>query len=175
MEHTIETTEILEFLLKDDGIYPNNAHLQVFLYKHALELPEVGEEQFIEDTFRKNNWMHAWSDGVYNFHHYHSTAHEVLAIFKGSARILLGGGKGTVIKVERGDVVIIPAGVAHKNLDANMNFKCVGAYPKGQDPDMNYGLRSERPTTDKQIEKVPLPEFDPVFGKESPMLKSWHM
>ena len=39
-------------------------------------------------------WLGAWVDGIYAFHHFHSTAHEVLGIVAGSASVILGGPKG---------------------------------------------------------------------------------
>lgn len=173
MIHTEATTDIRHFLFKDDGIFPNNINLEVFLYKNVWDFPDEKAAEFLEDQFRKNGWVNAWRDGVYNFHHYHSTAHEVLGIYKGSTRLLLGGSRGTVVTMQKGDVLILPAGVSHKNLDAATGFKCVGAYPKGQTADMNYGIKSERPASDQRIQNVPLPKFDPVFGSSGPMLRAW--
>ncbi|WP_250123845.1 cupin domain-containing protein [Chroococcidiopsis sp. CCMEE 29] len=65
-------------------------------------------------------------------HHYHSTAHEVLGISRGKAAVRLGGdARGQTFEVRAGDVIIIPAGVAHKNLDSSSDFLVVGAYPLG--------------------------------------------
>ena len=75
---------------------------------------------------------------------------------------------------EAGDVIIIPAGVSHKNLDQSPDFRCVGAYPKGQSPDMKYGNPTERPDADERIKKVPLPKTDPVFGKAGPLIRLWN-
>ena len=39
------------------------------------------------------------------------------------------------IEVQKGDVIIIPAGVAHRLLDDfKSNFQMVGSYPKGKHP-----------------------------------------
>jgi uncharacterized protein YjlB len=64
-----------------------------------------------------------------------------------------------------GDVVIIPAGVAHCNLDKQNSVTCIGGYPQGKDYDMNYGHPGERPATDHNIAKLAIPTHDPVFGK----------
>ena len=79
-----------------------------------------------------------------------------------------GGEDGIKVKTKKGDVIIIPAGVAHKNLESSTDFRVVGGYPPGQSYDMNYGNQGERLRADENIKNVSLPESDPVFGtKES--------
>jgi uncharacterized protein YjlB len=63
-------------------------------------------------------------------------------------------------------VIIIPAGVAHKNMGKEKAAICVGGYPDGKDYDMNYGRAEERPRTDIVIGGLPIPRTDPVFGKK---------
>ncbi len=106
-------------------------------------------------------------------HHYHSTAHEALGVYAGSARVQLGGESGPVFEIRAGDVVVIPAGVAHKRVASTAEFGVVGAYPDGQRPDMCYGSDGERPGTDENIRRVPAPRKDPVFGDEGPLLDVW--
>ncbi|HTU03703.1 MAG TPA: hypothetical protein VMG58_17855, partial [Candidatus Sulfotelmatobacter sp.] len=75
----------------------------------------------------------------------------------------LGGSGGLTLEIHPGDIVVIPAGVAHKNLDATHDFAVVGAYPDGQRWDMNYGKPGERPAADTRIARVALPARDPVY------------
>jgi len=77
--------------------------------------------------------------------------------------------------VEPGDVVLIPAGVAHKNLGASGNLGIVGAYPPGQHPDMCYGKSQERPQADERIAAIALPQGDPVYGAHGPMQNHWKL
>jgi uncharacterized protein YjlB len=79
------------------------------------------------------------------------------------------------VRLEKGDVLIIPAGTAHKNLGKQNSVKCVGAYPEGMDFDMNYGKPGERPQMDKNIYKVKLPSKDPVFGKHGQLENFWKL
>ena len=129
--------------------------------------------EIIEEVFHSNRWGRSWRNGIYPYHHYHSTAHEVLGVYKGNARVQFGGEKGPILAVETGDVVIIPAGVAHKNINSSQDFRVVGAYPAGQSWDMNYGKPGERPAADQNIAEVPDPKADPVYGSESPLLELW--
>ncbi len=157
---------------QDDGIIPNST-LPLLLYQDILE--EKGEQgaRRLEDKFASNNWTNSWRWGVYDFHHYHSNTHEVLGVFSGQALILLGGEKGEKVKVKPGDVIIIPAGVGHKCLSHDHNFTVVGAYPNGMQPDLLKGDNGERPNADQNIAKVPIPEADPVLGKDSGLLGIW--
>jgi uncharacterized protein YjlB len=172
METAIAPPVVKHFYLKDDGVFPNNARLPVLLYKSAWKLP-LFKATFIKSELKRHGWENSWRNGVFEYHHYHSVAHEVLCAYRGKTKVLLGGDKGVIIDFEAGDVLIIPAGVAHKNIEPDNVFKCVGAYPKGQNYDMNYGQPYERPSTDANIRKVPLPEQDPVFGKFGPLMEFW--
>jgi uncharacterized protein YjlB len=127
----------------------------------------------IETLFAANHWGGAWRNGVYGFHHYHSTAHEVLGVYAGTARVQFGGDEGIALEVNPGDVVIVPAGVAHKNLGSSPGFRTVGAYPLVQRPDMNYGKPTERPRAGRNISGVRLPQADPVYGARGPLRKHW--
>ena len=151
-----------------DGAIPNS-RLPLLVYRNAVP-PDAAA---IEALFAANRWPPAWRDGVHPFHHFHSTAHEVLVALNGSARVQFGGPNGITLNFEKGDVVIIPAGVAHCKIDGTNGFTCLGAYPEGQKYDMNYGRPGERPGVDKNIKAVPLPENDPLYGTDGPLVKNW--
>lgn len=172
MIHDIQEENISSFYLHDAGKFPNNS-LPLLIYRQAWTLPLEDAAELIENHFENNLWGNTWRDGVFDYHHYHSTAHEVLAIFRGHATLIFGGDEGTVQAVTKGDLIFIPAGVAHKQLEASQDFCCVGAYPKGQDFDMNYGKTGERPATDENIKKVPLPEQDALTGTKWPLMNYW--
>jgi uncharacterized protein YjlB len=70
-------------------------------------------------------------------------------------------------------VLVIPAGVAHKNLGGENDVGVVGAYPDGRDYDMNYGKPGERPGTDENISGVPIPSGDPVLGNNKGLTTIW--
>lgn len=159
--------------LKDDGQFPNNERLPLILYRNAVNNADQDSASIIENLFSKNHWVGSWRNGIYNIHHYHSTAHEVLGVYSGSASVQLGGEQGIICELHIGDVVVIPAGVAHKRLKSSADFRVVGAYPTGQTWDMCYGKKGERPKTDQNITDVPTPQTDPVLGDEGPLLDLW--
>lgn len=163
--------------LTDDGVFPNNENLPVLIYKHAIAGDAAGGGDLasaFEGMFREYGWGGTWRNGIYSYHHYHSTAHEVLGVARGTARVQLGGENGITVHVEAGDVLLLPAGVAHKNLGSDAEFLVVGAYPKGQSYDMNYGREGERPAADRNIAQTPLPDSDPVYGSDGPLIEHWH-
>ena len=167
-----EYTEPQLYFLKDNGIFPNSP-LPVLYYRNVLDLPFLLPAEAIKNLFAKNNWTNSWRSGIFTYHHYHSITHEVLGICKGRTQIILGGDDGITLDIEEGDVLIIPAGVAHKNAGQPDDVVCVGGYPDGKDYDMNYGNDGERPLTDGNIRGVALPETDPVYGKKNGLPKIW--
>lgn len=174
MEFSInKKPKIIKKVLEDDGTFPNSK-LPVLIYKNALTLPEDHAATIIEDTFKKNDWTNSWRNGIYDYHHYHSITHEVLGVYEGSTMVELGGARGITQLVEKGDIIIIPAGVAHRNVTPDSHFKCVGAYPGGSDYDIKKGEPGDRPAADKNIKKVSLPEFDPIYGDQGPLLINWN-
>lgn len=154
-----------QFFLKDSGVFPNSK-FPVLLYKDAVKLPLVFPAATVKTLFSKNGWGNNWRDGIYTFNHYHSVTHEVLCILKGQTTLQLGGDEGVRLSVGPGDVIIIPAGVAHKNLGGEDDVICVGGYPGGRDFDMNYGKPEERPQADYNIAVLDIPATDPILGRE---------
>jgi uncharacterized protein YjlB len=156
----------------DDGIVPNNPMLPLVVYRGAI--PKGADRAALcERMFAAHGWPDAWRNGIYAHHHYHSNAHEVLGIARGSARVRFGGEKGQTVGVDAGDVVVIPAGVAHKREAASGDLLVIGAYPQGQQPDM---CRAEEAAHDRAlaaVAAVPLPAADPVTGDAGPLLGCW--
>lgn len=156
---------------EDDGTFPNSA-LPLLYYRAAIA-KEDASPQAMEALFATGGWPPAWRYTVYPYHHYHSTAHEVLGIASGSARLQLGGPKGRAFDVSAGDVIVIPAGVVHQQLSKSGDFLVVGGYPPGQRPDQFRGEPGDRPRADENIARVPLPKTDPVAGANGPLLTHW--
>ena len=158
-------------LFADDGSIPNS-RLPVVIYRQALAGDDASAEA-METLFDGNGWPSAWRYGVYDFHHYHSNTHECLGVARGSAKLQLGGQQGREFFVAAGDVIVLPAGVGHKNLGASGDFMVVGAYPPGFSSDLMRAHDGERPGADQRIAKVPLPKTDPVGGQGGPLLEQW--
>jgi uncharacterized protein YjlB len=164
--------KIPHYILQDNGVFPNSP-LPVLLYKSAFLLPGDHAPRIIEEIFEENNWSNSWRNGIFPYHHYHSITHEVVGVYSGHCHVLLGGDKGIQLLLEKGDTLIIPVGIAHRNIGSTENFKCIGAYPGGMDFDINLGKSGERPKTDANIRKVSIPEMDPLYGDQGLLRLYW--
>lgn len=154
----------------DDGSIPNSA-LPVLHYQAALDAD--ADAAAYEDLFAGHGWLGAWRDGIYSFHHFHSTAHEVLGIARGSATVVLGGPNGRRFELNAGDVVVLPAGTGHCNAGSSADLLVVGAYPNGMSWDLRRGDPGEHEEALSNIAAVPLPEQDPVAGLDGPLIERW--
>ncbi|MGC4106266.1 MAG: hypothetical protein QM753_07900 [Thermomicrobiales bacterium] len=169
---TTELPGIESFILEDDGTYQNSP-LPVVFYRQAIALATNDPAASIEERFHDQGWEEVWRNGIYRFHHYHSTAHEALGIARGSVSVQLGGPSGTALDLSAGDIVVLPAGTAHRNLKQSPDLLVVGAYPASQRPDLLRGESHERPAADEIIAGVPLPTSDPVLGERGPLTEFW--
>lgn len=138
------------------------------LLVHRGGVPGGGEDA-VRERFRANGWLNNWRwPGIYTYSHYHSTTHECLGVASGWMEIVVFGEGETKLRLETGDVVVMPAGVPHvmtANSDDNM---MVGGYPEGRDWD---NIQEELVTRDdfraaaKRIMSLPIPAADPVTGQ----------
>lgn len=168
-----EAAPVIAHLLVADPEIPNNPRLPVLVYPGAVALPAEDPAAAFETLFTANGWGGCWRDGIFPFHHYHSTAHEVLGIYGGSAVAQLGGEGGITLSLGAGDVVIIPAGVGHKRLSSGGGLGVVGAYPGGQQPDMCRAGGASVARGAERVARVPVPDRDPVHGPDGPMCRHW--
>ncbi|MBB4571491.1 cupin [Rhizobium leucaenae] len=148
---------------------PNNQQRPVLIYRGAL--PSGSSSADFEGVFAANGWAGIWKNGVFDYQHYHSGAHEVLGIGRGSATLLIGGPEGHPIKVSMGDCLILPAGTGHRNLGCSPDFEVVGAYPEGQHADIQTAAASRDMLA--KIASLPVPDTDPIHGTSGGLLESW--
>jgi uncharacterized protein YjlB len=60
------------------------------------------------------------------------------------------------------------------NVLSDGSFSVIGAYPRGQENyDLRTGEEGERPEVLENISNTVLPESDPLFGAEGPLVRHW--
>ncbi len=164
--------EVLQ--LGRNGWMPNNAALPTLWYHGAVATDAHSEKDpaaRFEAIFTRNGWPPQWRNGVYTFHHYHSTTHEVLGFAAGSARLVLGGEGGREVTVHAGDVLLLPTGTGHCELSRSDDFLVIGAYPPGR----HWDICREAPdaAAEARMRAMPFPHSDPVYGAGGPLAQHW--
>jgi len=163
------TVETLYF--KPTAAIPNS-RFPVLVYRNAI----AGTPKEFEARLRLNGWFPDWysSKGLYPKHHFHSDAHELIGFTRGSQQGLLGGDDGVEVLLNAGDVVVLPAGVAHLGLAISDDLQTVGAYPLG------YGIHDFRLCEEAEfgealesVLRVPIPPTDPLYGAGGPLPEIW--
>ncbi|HEX4230835.1 MAG TPA: hypothetical protein VHZ07_19310 [Bryobacteraceae bacterium] len=157
--------------LARNGWMPNNERLPVLLYRNAIPIEGEDPAAVFENRFESNGWPPQWRDSVYDFHHYHSTAHEVLGFGGGHARLMFGGENGHELEMHAGDVVVLPAGTGHCKLEASPDFLVVGPYP----PNQHWDICRSAPSAEAvaRMRQLPFPKSDPVSGTNGPLTRLW--
>lgn len=74
-ERQIERGYYEAFTLAPRDWVPNNSKLAVAIYRTAI--PGAGGDLAaeFEALFEHNQWPPQWRDGIFDYHHFHSTAH----------------------------------------------------------------------------------------------------
>ncbi len=157
--------------LRPNAWVPNNLELPVLLYRAAFAETMQEMATSMEQTFARNGWPPQWRNGVYDFHHYHSTAHEVLGFAKGEGRLMLGGEGCKAVTVHAGDVALLPTGIGHCRIEASPDFLVVGAYPSGE----HWDVCRDAPdaAARERMKAVRFPASDPVHGAAGPLPRLW--
>lgn len=156
--------------LRPNGPMPNSA-LPVLLIRGALD--GAADDGQVHELYRSNGWQGCWTWTVYDFQHYHSTAHESLAVARGEAVLMLGGEGGVEVALRAGDLAVLPAGTGHRRLSASDDFAVCGAYPPGQKADLLRPEEADPVQARERIEAVPLPRTDPFYGEAGPLVRLW--
>jgi uncharacterized protein YjlB len=157
--------------LPPNGWVPNHAALPVVLYHQVLDTGLADLPDEVDRRFARNGWPVQWRDSVFDYHHFHATAHEVMAVLGGSADLMLGGPGGYTVRVAAGDALLLPAGTGHCRLEAYGAFKVAGGYPVGQ----QWDIRRDALTAEELhvMLALPYPSTDPVFGEHGPVADYW--
>ena len=166
--------DVQAFRFEDDGETPNNPRLPLVVYRAAVKLAgEHDPAAPFERAFARHGWGDGWRNGIYPFLHFHTATHEVLGIARGRATVEFGGAKGQALD-GRGGRRRRAAGrhrpSAHLGERRSSGRRRLSAQ------------RFIRPEAAGQVDhkkavaaiaEVPLPEMDPVHGREGPLMTLW--
>ncbi|KAF4963341.1 hypothetical protein FSARC_8628 [Fusarium sarcochroum] len=128
-----------------------NSRLPILVYRNVLPHPRT------EETATEFLTTHRWEKRV---------GHLPVPTYH--------AGEGMEVSVKAGDVVLLPAGTAHSSTQSSPDYKYIGVYP--QDCPRWRNERGKRPSDEfiSTIQKVDLPEDDPVYGKDGPVTLLWY-
>lgn len=142
-----------------------NSRFPLLIHRNAI--PQGGEDA-VRTRFQENDWLKNWRyPGIHNYGHFHSTTHECLGCASGWMELELFGEGHTRIRVSKGDVVIMPAGVSHAMVVNSDDVLMIGGYPEGRDWDNiqeEFLRESDSRAAAKRIMMLPIPGEDPVSG-----------
>jgi uncharacterized protein YjlB len=150
---------------------PNNDRFPVLIYHGVLDTAVPDAAASFEHLFHQNGWLPQWRNGIYDFHHYHSTAHEVLGIAAGHVRVVLGGPGGRELTLAAGDVLVLPTGTGHCRTQSSPDLLVVGAYPPAQSWDICRSAPSQ--IERERMRTLPFPLSDPLTGPGGALTKLW--
>lgn len=160
-----------QLLLPLGEIMPNS-RLPVLVYPAAVPFSD-STEQDAKRLLSANKWGGQWTNGVFDYDHFHPNAHEALAIVGGWIQLRVGGEVGITLQLDAGDIIVLPAGTGHRCVMASGELSVVGAYPKGQERFRTETSAADVPDCREELQAVAEPETDPVFGKGGPLVAAW--
>ncbi|UYG04324.1 cupin domain-containing protein [Halomonas sp. LR3S48] len=154
-------------IFADDGRIPNS-RLATLAFRSRGVNPVLDREAIaerFERLFSAYGWRPSWRGGVYDYHHYHSIAHEAFGVLSGWGRLRLGGEGGSDLDLHTGDALVLPAGTGHCHLESSDDFLLLAAYPEDQhELDLLRADPAEHDAAVARIARVSRPLCDPLGG-----------
>lgn len=151
--------------------------MPILYYPDALKelLEETDRHQNLLVFFNDNGYSNGWINGIFNYHYFHSNTYEVLGCIAGRSTVQLGGPGKDEYAFNKGDVILIPAGVAHKLTGSTDDFKIVGAYPNGMELDTQRGNALDYDAIKNRSYDTLVPATDPVTKFRGPVREYWDL
>ncbi|WPG98621.1 Hypothetical protein R9X50_00141400 [Acrodontium crateriforme] len=162
------------------SVYAPNSLLPVLVYRNVV--PADQGQDAIQKLIEANHWEKRGVWGHIAHAHYHSLTAECYAPISGSTKCLYGASKyddesqGVRFEMKVGDIAVHPAGVAHCNLESTEDYRYFGLYPEGSSKADSVYTRLEGPQFAAKVNNArtcPIPEWDPIEGKNGPLPRIW--
>ncbi|KAM0415850.1 hypothetical protein ACHAPT_013210 [Fusarium lateritium] len=174
------------YFIKPTTHCPNNV-LPVLVYRGVL--PKPHDETSTTMLLESHGWTKKGTWGTIAVKHFHPNTHECYGVFQGDSELIFGAGggddedAGVKCHVRAGDVVVVPAGVAHasvereeKGKDESEKYRYIGVYPDGSPKwrsELGKTPLGEGRELFDEIGGVPMPREDPVRGYGGPLTRIW--
>ncbi|MBO9595504.1 MAG: cupin [Niabella sp.] len=159
------------FYFRKDHLIPNSPH-PLLVYRNFFNKEGEACENWLKKKFAAHHWFPFAGVPPFDAIFYYINTHVVLGVCAGVAKWQLGGTLGLTMVVEKGDVLVIPAGVALQHLESSVDFKITGASALNVVPK----IRKETSGHSKDpghVADIPIPETDPVLGTDDGLLTIW--
>ena len=167
---TLPGTPELVWLGPGNGV-PNNPELALIVIRQAVD--PAASDAAIRALLDRNGWGGTWSWTVFDLHHFHPNAHEVLVVSRGWGELIFGGRGGLRLTLRAGDAAILPAGTAHCRVGGSADFTVCGGYPPGQ-LDFETLLEGEGGSEiAARVARVARPASDPLYGPGGLLSMAW--
>ena len=160
------------FYFREDKHIPNSP-FPLLIYRGFFDKEYYACEDWLKKKFISNKWFPAPALRIFNFTHYYSNTHIALGVCAGEAKWQLGGALGITTVIEKGDVMVIPAGVALRCLESSTDFNLVGAGSANVAPDIHNEKTRNRAHADRSIVNIPVPDNDPILGAKEGLQTIW--
>ncbi|MCD2425876.1 hypothetical protein LQ567_24040 [Niabella pedocola] len=159
------------FYFRKDNLIPNSPH-PLLVYRTFFDKESDACENWLKKKFTAHQWFLFAGVPPLDVPFYYMNTHVVLGVCAGAAKWQLGGTLGLTMVIEKGDVLVIPAGVGLQHLESSADFKITGASAL----DVVPKIRKEASGNSKdpgRVADVPIPETDPVLGMDDGLLTIW--
>jgi uncharacterized protein YjlB len=82
-----DTRRVLAHRLAPANAIPNHPRWPLLVYPGVVAIEGATPASALETLFDRDRWPATWRNGVFPFHHFHSTAHEALGVFSGEVTV----------------------------------------------------------------------------------------
>ncbi|KAH8883206.1 hypothetical protein GQ53DRAFT_830900 [Thozetella sp. PMI_491] len=163
-----------------DTPYVPGSELPVVVYRGALKHCQNEEE--IRIYLESNGgWVRGGAWNAWFKSHYHPNVHECYGVATGSSELSIGRGPlddhsaEQLIRLNKGDVMIIPAGVSHCSSTATEDYRFIVFFPKEDPKWISVWCQTDEDTAENKQRalQVPLPSTDPLEGPNGYLIREW--
>lgn len=159
------------FYFREDRFIPNSPH-PLLVYRSFFDKESDACENWLRKKFINHKWFPFSGLQPFDVPCYYVNTHIVLGVCAGEAKWQLGGTLGLTMVIEKGDVLVIPAGVALRNLESSADFKISAASSLDVIPKIRKEATSHLKDPGR-IADISIPETDPVLGTGDGLLTIW--